>query len=110
MSFNKIDTLPRETAEAIYERRAAGATWEDIESEFDISTDRARMLMKKHGFDHSVLPDARVRIETWSRPCIRCGLCEERQRGLFRCKRCRREGREEYNASDMMYAGAAVGS
>lgn len=111
MSYNKVDTLPREYAERIFKRRQERATWEEIEAEFDISSPRAKTLLKRHGFDHSPLGDLRYAssridesVTMWNRPCLKCGRCERRPKGLFRCKVCRREARDDYNAADSMYA------
>lgn len=109
MSFNKIDSLPKEVAERIFERRRRGASWADIRAEFGIGDKTAKALLEKHDFDHSPLGEAPPRVEMWSRPCLRCGKEERRAKGLFRCKQCRREGRDDYNAADGMYAGYTMG-
>lgn len=47
--------------------------------------------------------------EMWRRPCIRCGSTERRAKGLFRCKACRRLGRDFYNLPDGFSSGHGVG-
>lgn len=109
MNNNKRDRMTRDVADAIHARRRQGATWADIQAEFDVSSRTAVAALARFGLDHSppLDPGARKAVmkapETWTRPCLVCGAKERRARWLFRCKKCRLEAREQFNAPDYMY-------
>ena len=58
-----------------------------------VSIDTLKRLLHKHGirkFDGAKY--ARLPSEDaprWTRPCIKCGSTEERERGLYMCGKCR---------------------
>lgn len=88
----KYANATEELAEEIYEKRLAGKSWAQIETEYDLSRKTIYKILRRFGYS-----DFSSQKDVWDRPCLRCGKRVKRPKGQWICAICKAENIEVAN-------------